>query len=747
MEHGRPLEEIGSSQTARCRRAIAVDPISVLVLLVGFGARVYALAGQSLWTDEIYNYSVSRWTLGQVWRDLVHDHVPLYTILLGWWQVAAGSSELSLRYLSVLCSVAMLPLLLVLGRRFLPTVPLYVAVFLVAVSPFQIAFAQEVVAYSLLGFLALLVTWLFLSRLSAPTAPVLLLAGILYATLLYTHYAGFFVLLTDIAVALAAELARWGRSRLQSRVRSPFNVDLVAEPPRVSSRWSLAWGIGVALFLPWAIPHAGAVGDNLVGGTSRSVISLLGATFTDLSFGPVFTDHLDAGRADAALVLRNLALASLVLPLALGLAIWPGWRKDRSFPPARERTRRVNLGRGRPEGCPYSDSPVPIDRANVRGDQRRLILVWRWDDLVALLHAVIPFAVLLVLVQFSREFVSRYGFPAVAWVPVVVVLGLWRLPPPARWIGVLALLAFSAWGDVVYLEHPTFARYDFRDATAYVLDHRAPGDAVVITAPYVAPAFAYYADPAGHQNSPLPIFALPETMPMNDAATRAALKGIADAHPRVWLLRWQDYYADPRGTIANWLGANGYPLDDQRWPGGVALDLWATRPPMLASLPPLGQSPEGQIDQVRLVGDEVATPRSDQLDLTLYWRLDAPLADDDTVFVHLDTPGGQTVARADARPYAGRFPTDHWPVGPIIGDVRQVPLPPCLAPGRYVLSLGFYVLKTMRRLGGPGQDVIRLPIDVRPPPAAAPPGPILSRLPAALRLDNLLPDPPASCGG
>lgn len=689
--HGRDRDETRPSQASRGRRAYSIRAADFLVLLVGFGARVYALAGQSLWTDEIYNYTVSRWTLDRVWQDLVHDHVPLYTILLGWWQVAAGSSELSLRYFSVICSVAMLPLLIVVGRRFLPDAPLYVAVLLVAVSPFQVTFAQEVVAYSLLGVLALLVTWLFLGRLSKPSTSALLLAGVLYAALLYTHYAGFFVLLTDVAVALASGASRFARSRL--------GVRLVSEPPIVSPRWVLAWAIGIVLFLPWAIPHAGAVGDNLVGGTSRSLVALLGATFTDLSFGPIFTDHLDAGRVADALVLRNLARASLVLPLTLALALLPRWKE-----------------------------------------------IWHWDDLVALLHAFVPFAALLVLVQFSREFSSRYGFPAVAWVPVVVVLGLWRLPPPARWIGVLALLAFSAWGDVVYAEHPAFARYDFRAATAYVLDHRAPGDAVVVTAPYVAPAFAYYADPVGHQNSPIPTLALPMTIPMNDDATRTALEGIAAAHRRVWLLRWQDYYSDPRGIIANWLNANGYPLDSQRWPGDVALDLWAMQPPLLANLPPSARSDDGRIDQVHLVGDEITTPRAGQLDLTLYWRLDAPLADDYTVFVHLDTPGGQTVARADARPYAGRFTTNLWPVGPIIRDVRQVPLPACLAPGRYDLSLGFYVLKTMHRLGNPGQDTIRLSIDLRPP-ATAPPGLILPRLPAVLRLDNLLPNPPVSCPG
>ncbi len=156
------------------RRHDLAETIGLVVLIwCAFCLRVYHLAGQSLWPDEAYSYAVSHWTLADVWASLRIDNVPLYTILLGAWQVAAGSSEFALRYPSVIASTPAVLLVYRLGRHLLDTWSGFVAAALLAISPYQLYYAQEARMYSLLGTLGLLSSWLFLKWASAPPRRVL----------------------------------------------------------------------------------------------------------------------------------------------------------------------------------------------------------------------------------------------------------------------------------------------------------------------------------------------------------------------------------------------------------------------------------------------------------------------------------------------------------------------------------------------------------------------------------------------
>jgi hypothetical protein len=116
-----------------------------------------------------------------------------------------------------------------------------------------------------------------------------------------------------------------------------------------------------------------------------------------------------------------------------------------------------------------------------------------------------------------------------------------------------------------------------------------------------------------------------------------------------------------------------------------------------------------------------------------------PLTEDYTEFLHLLGPDGQKVAQADGRPYDGQFSTDRWPVGPVIRDAHVISLGSCLPSGPYNLAVGFYVLKTMQRLGEPGHDTLVVPVDVARAPPVGSAGSLIRLLPAAIRLDHHLP--------
>jgi hypothetical protein len=67
-------------------------------------------------------------------------------------------------------------------------------------------------------------------------------------------------------------------------------------------------------------------------------------------------------------------------------------------------------------------------------------------------------------------------------------------------------------------------------------------------------------------------------------------------------------------------------------------------------------------------------------------KLDAGLR----VFVHVTTPGGQTVFQQDHWPVAGHVPTTQWKAGDVIQERYVVVLPEVLPPGRYQLRAGWF---------------------------------------------------------
>jgi hypothetical protein len=86
------------------------------------------------------------------------------------------------------------------------------------------------------------------------------------------------------------------------------------------------------------------------------------------------------------------------------------------------------------------------------------------------------------------------------------------------------------------------------------------------------------------------------------------------------------------------------------------------------------------------------------LDFQLYWRADAPVGDDYTIFAHLLDDQGELLAQVDGPPAEGGRPTSTWQPGELILDRRHIPLPSDTAPGEYTLSVGMYMLGTMERL-------------------------------------------------
>jgi 4-amino-4-deoxy-L-arabinose transferase-like glycosyltransferase len=135
---------------------------------LGLGLRLIGLGARPLWFDEVISAVYARQDIDTLLHLNIGDnHPPGYYLALSFWIKLFGADDGTLRLLSVIPGVAAVWLTWLIGRRLFPAAPLValVATGLMALSPFQIYFSQEVRNYSILEFLALLATWCWLRAL------------------------------------------------------------------------------------------------------------------------------------------------------------------------------------------------------------------------------------------------------------------------------------------------------------------------------------------------------------------------------------------------------------------------------------------------------------------------------------------------------------------------------------------------------------------------------------------------------
>ncbi|MDO8505348.1 MAG: glycosyltransferase family 39 protein [bacterium] len=139
-----------------------------LIGVIGLGVilRVLTLTQRgSFWFDEAFAVHFASMDISQMLSYLrFENNPPLYFILLHFWMKIFGDSELTVRILSMLFGIAALPLTYYIGKRLHSKTAGLFAVFLMAISTFQVFYATETRMYTMYLFLALAVMWLFVER-------------------------------------------------------------------------------------------------------------------------------------------------------------------------------------------------------------------------------------------------------------------------------------------------------------------------------------------------------------------------------------------------------------------------------------------------------------------------------------------------------------------------------------------------------------------------------------------------------
>jgi mannosyltransferase len=146
---------VPGEQSETGRFAGWVRPAVVLVLLASVALRF--LTRSPLWLDEAQTVYIAHQSVPHLFSALKEDgSPPLYYLLLHYWMAAFGTSSFAVRALSGLFSVATLPVMAVVARRFRLGSSPWPAVLLLATCPFAVRYATETRMYALLLLLVLL---------------------------------------------------------------------------------------------------------------------------------------------------------------------------------------------------------------------------------------------------------------------------------------------------------------------------------------------------------------------------------------------------------------------------------------------------------------------------------------------------------------------------------------------------------------------------------------------------------------
>ena len=494
-----PVTARGASRPARLERVALVG-----ILVAAVALRLYAIASESIWSDEAFSLMLARMDLPTLveWTSL-DIHPPLYYVLLHYW-TALGETETAIRALSALAGVLTVLILYKLGRvLFNGLVGLYAAL-LLAANPYHIWYSQEARMYA---WVTLFVSLSVLLALKVWRRPCLATwAGYVLSTTaaLYTHYYAVFGILIE-NLFFVYLLAR-------GRLGAP-----------ILWRWIGSQALVFILFLPWfptfLLPATVGGGGWIALGAGKPGVEALAHTAILYLVG--------TGRALYPVVARRVGYALFVAAFVLG--VWPRFAARKSAP------------------MDETLDPPTYTQSEAAG--------------FCLAYLALPPGIAWAASQVFKPMYSvRYMLPFLMPFTILVARGTRRVPNSLlRAVALLALLTMLGMG--VYIQANTLDKPDWRGLATSLTARSLEGDLVMFMPGWHARAFDYYARGALPLHDELPV-------PANeygDLAVTMTEKAIA-GHPRIWYVWETDHYSDPQGMVYEYLQGRCRQVSDTQMP-------------------------------------------------------------------------------------------------------------------------------------------------------------------------------------
>lgn len=201
------------------------------ILVLGAALRLLYLGHFSYWLDESESVFFARLHWPAFVSMVVHDeaNMTLYYLLLRPW-LLLGTGEAAVRSLSVIFSVATIPLLYALAARMFGVRVGLIAALLVAVNEYHVAYAQEARGYSLLLFLLTIAALSYVAGVERPTRTRWITYTVASVLAVYSHFFAIFVLAAQWAslVFLRPRDVPWKPLLASALVIGLFLLPLVA---------------------------------------------------------------------------------------------------------------------------------------------------------------------------------------------------------------------------------------------------------------------------------------------------------------------------------------------------------------------------------------------------------------------------------------------------------------------------------------------------------------------------------------
>lgn len=156
------------------------------------------LVNQSLWLDEaiqvlaVKNYSYSQLI---TWYSLGDFHPPLFHLILKFWTIMFGFSEIAARSLSVLAGIATVFLVYLIGKEIRDEKLGLIAALFLAAAPLHIYYSQEARMYALAAFFVATTVYFFIKVLKTDKRIYWFFLTLSLILTLYTDYLPYLMLL------------------------------------------------------------------------------------------------------------------------------------------------------------------------------------------------------------------------------------------------------------------------------------------------------------------------------------------------------------------------------------------------------------------------------------------------------------------------------------------------------------------------------------------------------------------------
>jgi uncharacterized membrane protein len=646
-------------------------------LFLAFALRLYRLGYQSIWYDEGVSIHLAQKGLAALTVHTVGDiHPPLYYYLLHFWIKAAGSSEFAVAFLSLIFGLLLVPLVYCIGQHLYNPMVGSLAALLVAVSPYNLWYSQEMRMYTLGASLGLVSLYSFLQllarvecRIKGIGCRVYWVGYILSAALgLYTlYYFAFLMVFLNLFV-----LDWWLQVRRQGARAS------------VLRHWLLAQLVVFFLYLPWLPTALHQAMDPPVPPWR--------------AFTPFWQVVVESWSA--------LALGQSVEPQA----VWPVLV-----------TIAVIYGLGvvyATTGFKTQDTALMLARARI---------LWG--------YTFVPVLAIYLASLWNPLFHVRYVFTYSPAFYILLAAGLtwlrerWRF---GLWLVLSLIVVASSYS--IYNVHfdPRYAVDDHRAAVEYIADRWRPGDAILINAGYAYPTFLYYynrpivwrgrlVDYEGGANGragPVVVqtgsiggaanlgWGNPQSdfYPTTDDETAQALERVFAHHTRLWVFRAYDTVTDPDGFIRSWLDEHGLKFDELlvRGESGIRVQGYLTHREPTYETPPLEQplnvSLGGQVTLLGYETESASVAAGEPFDLMAYWQSEEQLSVDYHLFYGLFDGQGWLWVQGDETPVGRLYRPSRWVAGEVVRHPIRITVPVGTPPGEYTFQVGMYNPRTSQWL-------------------------------------------------